>query len=274
MTEQLTLGHLEKMFNEVRQYLLTRGRQNLEIIKKNPRGDLSREFDLKAEEIAIEFCRREFDFPVRILTEERGEVLTKEGKPRYVFVIDPVDGSTNFKHGVEASAFSIAAIPAEEQLMPQNAKLALIGFVFSGRAITAEKGKGAFDSGKKTRSSEVKEIEKAFVNIDLDFDQKEKIARVLPLMKKVYQIRRNGSAAMELALVATGGFDAHVDVRDKLSPENFMAAYLIIGEAGGIITDAKGAELPAIKDLKKPFNIIASGNVVLHKKIIDLIEWE
>ncbi|MDP2973901.1 MAG: inositol monophosphatase, partial [Candidatus Diapherotrites archaeon] len=73
-------------------------------------------------------------------------------------------------------------------------------------------------------------------------------------------------------LVASAGFDAHVDVRDKLTPENFMAAYLIIKEAGGVLTDAFGKELPETGDLKKPFNIVASGNIGLHRQIIELLE--
>ena len=266
------LKELEEMFKEVQKYLLTEGRRQIEIIKKNPRGDLSREFDLKAEEIAINFCKRRFDFPVKILTEERGTILTKEGKPKYVFVIDPVDGSTNFKQGIEASSFSIAAIPAEKPVMPQNVRFGLIGNVFTGSVSKAEKGKGATLNGKKISTSKTGQVEKAIVNIDLDFDEREKIARVLPLMKRLYQMRRIGSASTELSLVASAGFDAHVDVRDKLTPENFMAAYLIIKEAGGVLTDAFGEELPETGDLKKPFNIVASGNMGLHRQIIDLLE--
>ncbi len=266
------LRAFEQMFKAVRRYLLTDGRRNVGIIKKNVKGDISREFDLKAEETAINFCKREFGFPIKILTEERGEVLTKKGKPKYVFVIDPVDGSNNFLHGIEASSFSIAAVPAEQPLTPQNVRFGLIGNIFTGSISKAEQGKGATLNGKKISASKVKQVGKALVNIDLDFDGREKIARVLPLMKRVHQMRRLGSASTELSLVASGGFDAHVDVRDKLTPENFMAAYLIIREAGGVLTDAKGKELPEVHDLKKPFNIVASGNIELHKKIIGLLE--
>jgi myo-inositol-1(or 4)-monophosphatase len=227
---------------------------------------------LRAEEIAIDFCKREFDFPIKILTEERGEILTKEGQPEYVFIIDPVDGSSNFRHGVEAASFSIAAVPAGKALTPQNVEFALVGHIFTAKVCKAQKGNGALCNGKKTRASQIKEVEKAFVNIDLDFENREKIARVLPLMKKVNQVRRIGSASTELCYVAQRAFDAHVDVRDMLTPENFMATYLLIKEAGGVLTDAYGKELPEVRDLKKPFNIVASGNIELHKKIIGLLE--
>lgn len=266
------LGKLEEMFRLVRKSLLAEKAKLGREMRVNPKGDTSYRFDLRAEELAVDYCKKNLRFPVRILSEESGEILTKAGTPKYTLVIDPVDGSTNFKRGIELSGFSVAVLSASKPLAVQNVLFGLVGNLFTGSIVKAEKGKGATVNGDKATTSNVIELRKALVNIDLDFDEMRKNSRVLPIMHKVFQMRRIGSGSIELALVATGGFDAHIDVRDKLTPENFMAGYLLIREAGGIFTDPYGEELPEIESFTKPFNIVASGNMILHKQIIELLQ--
>lgn len=82
-------------------------------------------------------------------------------------------------------------------------------------------------------------------------------------------IRRNGSAALGLMQVATGAVDAYIDVRDISTPENWLAAQLLIREAGGIFTDPQGREIEIDKlDLTRPYSYVASGNRELHDKIL------
>jgi fructose-1,6-bisphosphatase/inositol monophosphatase family enzyme len=77
-----------------------------------------------------------------------------------------------------------------------------------------------------------------------------------------------GSASLELSCVANASVE--VLIIKGLTPENFAAAYLIIKEAGGILTDERGKELPEL-DMKKGYNIVASGNKEMHGKIIELL---
>ncbi len=261
------------MFHLVRKSVLEeKAKLNVATGTTNPKGDETYRFDLRAEEIAINYCKENFDFPIIILSEECGEILTKEGEPKYTFIIDPVDGSRNFKRGIEISGFSIGAIPAGKPLAVQNVEFALVGSFFTGSVYKAEKEKGCYFNNAKAKTSQTTDIEKAFICIDPDAEDKEKRKRFLKLLNIVGAVRRLGSASLELSAVAVGALDGHVDLRDDLTPENFMAAYLLINEAGGVFTDPCGKELPPIKSLTEVYCIAAAGNKELHKKILELIE--
>lgn len=227
-------------------------------------------FDWEAEEIVIDYCKK-MGFPVKILSEERGEVLVGTGKPQYVLIVDPVDGSTNFKRGVEATAFCISAIPANKPLTAMNVEHALIGSIWTGSIFSAQKGKGAFNNGKRCSTSAVKTIEEALIGIDFDFAPPHLRKRIIPVTKKCYMVRRAGVAGLDAAFVCSGAYDAMIDIRDRSTPENFMAASLIVSEAGGILTDPFGNDLPAI-DIRKTYNWVASGNRELHRQIIDALD--
>jgi len=261
------------MFSLVRKTLLEKRQKLLERVEENPKGDMAYKFDFKAEEIVVNYCKENFDFPVKILSEESGEILTKEGQLRYTFVIDPVDGSTNFKRGIEASAFSVAVFPAEKSFGVQNVEFGLVGNLFTGSVCKAGKGKGCYFNDTKAQTSNETDVEKAVIGLDTDAPEKEKKNRYFKLLQSVNSIRRLGTAALEVIGVATGALDAHVDIRDELTPENFMATYLLVKEAGGIFTDWKGQELPEIKSMTERFNIVVAGNKELHEKILELIDF-
>ena len=89
----------------------------------------------------------------------------------------------------------------------------------------------------------------------------------LHLMSAIATARRIGATVLDLCYVAQGAFDAYVDVRGRLTAENFMAPALIIQEAGGIFTDAVGQPLGAV-EFTAPHNIVAAGNVDLHGQIL------
>ena len=265
------LHHLQDMFSQVRRFLLEEGMRRKEAVRVNPKGETTREFDFLAEEKVIEYCRREFSFPVRILTEERGEVMTWEGKPSFTLVLDPVDGSENFLRGAELCCFSVALIPGDGKVHPEDVEIALVGQIFGGSAFYAEKGKGAFRDGEALRPSKMEDLSQATIGCDFNFTDKGKVRKVHPLLERVRDVRRLGTAAGELAMVAAGWLDAHVDVRDQLTPENFLAAYLIIREAGGVITGMKGEPLPPVESMTQGYSIIASGNRVLHGRILEAL---
>lgn len=274
MDKWVILKHLKMTFYEVKKFLDAEGHVMVEELMKNPRkDDLTMRFDYRAEEIAINYLRKNLTFPVKILTEERGEIVTRKGTPLLTIVIDPVDGSTNYRRNIESTAFSVAVIPADKLITPKNVTIALIGSVWSGNTFSAIMGEGAYYNEKRIFGSQITDINKALIGIDLDFnmDEKWKWQRIMPLIEKCHMIRRGGAAALDAAYVATGAYDAIVDVRDKSTPENFMAAYLIITEAGGILTDPFGNELPEMRDISKVYNWVASGNKKLHEQIINTL---
>lgn len=291
------LKHLEKMFEEARNYLLEKGWQEREDFVQNPAkpGDVSRKFDLEVERIVINYCKKN-NLKVKIYTEESGEVKIVE-KPEWTIFLDPVDGSVNFRQNIEGTAFSIAVAPGEVKIeqgfKPEKIQYALVGSIISGSTCYAAKGKGAYYKGifngfKETRvfSSKNKELENACVEIDLDFasvseieaiseKKSQKIERVFPLIypkRRTKFIRRNGSAALGLMELAMGAVDVYIDARDRLTPENWLGAYLLIKEAGGVFTDFEGNEVNEIRSFREAGSFLASGNRELHQKILNCLQ--
>ena len=263
------LSHLENMFGEVRRFLLAEGRTMLGELGRNPKGDITKEFDLKSEEIAVSYCRKN-SLPVEVISEETGNVMVSEN-PLYTIVLDPVDGSNNFSRGVEWTAFAAAVMPLGH-LELDKVKFGLVGNVFTGTIFKAEKGKGAFRNGKKISSSGAKELSKSSLSIALEVGaDKQKLDRIFPLVKKIRFARRCGATALDLANVASSGYDGFIDVTDKCTPENFMASCLIIKEAGGAFTDAFGRDFGEL-EMNKGYNIIAAGNKELHKQILEAVD--
>lgn len=285
------LSHLEAIFKEVRDYLLKKGYTQTGIQGLNvKKTDISRGFDIMAENIAVKYCK-DHNLPVKIFTEEKG-VVNITSSPEHIIIFDPVDGSTNFSRGIEGSAFASAVAPYNREgiIKPGDVCFALTGSIISGAVCKGEKGRGVFYKKEpfthdfvKVFGSKNENLDGACIEIDLDFGynearpgidaaEKDKIKRVLPLIRRIKHIRRTGSSAIGLMDVATGAIDAFVDVRDISTPENWVGAYLLITEAGGAFTDPFGGDMPEIRDMKIPHNLVASGNPVLHRKILKALD--
>ena len=263
---------LRGMFLETRQFLLDEGVRKLAAVQTNARGDVTKEFDYLAEERIISYCAREFSAPVRILTEERGEVRTRPGAASWTLVVDPVDGSENFARGIELSSISLALIPGEQIPHPEAVTVALVGGIFSGTVYEAEKGSGAWRNGQPIRTSATTRLSDAVIAVDFNFKASPDITRLFPLLRRIRDARRFGSAAFELVVVASGGVDGYVDARETLSPENYMAAYLIVTEAGGVISDRFGKPLLPIRSMTQGQSIVAASTGALHTAILQVLE--
>ncbi len=262
---------LQAMFADVRQFLLTDGLKKLATVQTNARGDVTKEFDFLAEGRIIDYCARQISEPVRILTEERGEVRTRSGPARWTLIVDPVDGSENFARGNEFSCVSLALLPGEELPRPEEVAVALVGRIFNGTIYEAEKGSGAWRNGEPIRPSQTSKLSDAMVTIDFNFKGDPGVSLLFPLLRSIKDARRFGSAAFEFVAVASGGADAYVDVRNSLSPENYMAAYLIVAEAGGVITDRLGWPLAPIRSMTQGQSIVAAATGPLHSAILEVL---
>ncbi len=265
---------LRAMFTETREFLLGEGLRKLGMVQTNARGDVTREFDYLAEERIINHCAREFPDPVRILTEERGEVQTRPGTARWTLIVDPVDGSENFARGNELSCVSLALLPGTDLPRPEDVTVALVGGIFSGTIFEAEKGAGAWRNGQPLRPSATTRLADALVSIDFNFKGGPGASRLFPLLGRIKDARRFGSAAYEFAAVASGGADAYVDARDSLSPENYMAAHLIVTEAGGVVSDRFGKPLLPIRSMTQGQSIVAACTPALHAAILGALAEE
>ena len=259
---------LRAMFHEARQFLLGEGLRKLGVVRTNARGDVTKQFDYLAEECIINFCARELPVPVRIWTEERGEVRTRPGVADWTLIVDPVDGSENFARGNDLSSVSLALLPGEEVPRPEAVKAALVGGIFSGTIYEAEAGSGAKRNGERIHPSAATRLADALVSMDFKFGEGAGISRLFPLLRGIKDARRFGSAAFEFVTVASGGVDAYVDVRDTLSPENYMAAYLIVTEAGGVVSDRHGKPLLPVRSMTQGQSIVAASTRELHAEVL------
>jgi len=212
-------------------------------------------------------------------------------EPDYTLLVDPVDGSVNWKKGIIGTCVSIAALPGNwvgKEMTPEDVELALIGEVNSGYIWRAQKGRGTqlkrgfmAKEYERVRTSQVERLDEAMIGIDLDaatdntikgtdMKEKRKVKRFFPLIERDKYTRRNGAAALDLAYVSSGALDAYVDVRDISTPDNWMAAYLLITE-NGVFTDPHGNSLSNVES-NKPYNYVASGNQKLHDQILKTLK--
>jgi myo-inositol-1(or 4)-monophosphatase len=201
-------------------------------------------------------------FPeMRVLGEEswRDEPLP-EG---LAFVVDPLDGTTNFLHGLPAYSVSIAAIYRTESI------IALVLDIPHAELFTAIRGSGAMLNGKPIRVSDISDPARALIGTGFPFGEHAQAARYarqfVPVAIATSGIRRVGSAAIDLAWVATGRYDAFWELH--ISPWDIAAGILLVSEAGGIVTGIGGA--PATIDTRP----IVAGNAHMHgwllKNLID-----
>jgi myo-inositol-1(or 4)-monophosphatase len=264
--------HLREMFEDVRRFLVREGLGRLDVVQMNAKGDVTKEFDFLAEARIIEWCRQAIAEPVRILTEERGEVRTRPGRAAWTLIVDPVDGSENFARGNECSSVSLAALPGDKIPHPDAVSHAVVGRIFGGTVLEAVKGFGAWRNGVPVRPSTVQRIEDAIVGVDFFFPDHRNVARLDGLLRAARDVRRFGTAAGELAMVACGGLDAYVDVRDALTPENYMASVRIIVEAGGVVSDRAGRPLAPITSMTQGQSVVAAANPTLHTHILGVLD--
>ena len=169
----------------------------------------------------------------RLLAEEGG--ASGEASERR-WVIDPLDGTVNFLHGVPQVAVSIALE------IDGVAALGVVRDVFRAEEFVAVRGGGATRNGTPIAVSGCQELRRALVSTGFAYDRQSRAAEytrpVTAALEVVQGIRRNGSAAIDLAWVACGRFDAHWEF--NLSPWDVAAGFLLVAEAGGVILGFDG----------------------------------
>lgn len=212
-------------FNEVEQ---------LQVSKKGP-ADFVSAADRKAEKILhaeLSKLRPDFGF----VMEEAGKIAAKDGK--HCWIIDPLDGTTNFLHGIPHFAISIA-VQREDELIA-----GVILDVVRDELFWAEKGSGAFLNERRLRVSARRKLPEALFATGIPFHGRPGHAQFLKemtgIMGEVAGIRRMGAAALDLAYVAAGRYDGFWEA--GLSPWDMAAGIVIVREAGGLITDLAGGE--------------------------------
>ncbi|HEY8129521.1 MAG TPA: inositol monophosphatase family protein [Hyphomicrobium sp.] len=225
--------------------------EQLQVSIKGPANFVSAA-DHKAEDIIFnELSKARVGYG--FLMEERGEIVGADKTHRWV--VDPLDGTTNFLHSNPMFAVSIG-LEREGQLVA--------GVIYnpaSNELFTAEKGKGAYMNDRRLRVAARKTLGDALVTTGIPHRGREGHPRFLKemelLMGEVAGIRRTGSAALDLAFVAAGRFDAYWE--HNLQPWDVAAGIVIVREAGGFVSD-----LAASDKIMESGDVLAA-NPHLHK---------
>jgi len=266
----IVINHLQTLFHRV-VHAVTKGKPDQwGQLGRNPKGDQVKWFDLAADLTVCAYLEAEFPYPVRLLSEEGEPRQFGQGEPAFTMVLDPVDGSENFSRELDPAAMAIALIPANMPIAVGTVQFGLVGNLFSGKIWIAERGQGAFCDGKAVNTSDVRQVAEALLSCDLNKALVN--ASFASLLASARGVRACGAATLDLARVASGVFDAHLDIRGRLTPENFLASALIITEAGGLISDPRGNSLPPIESLTSGYGLVASATPQLHQAIIDRLD--
>ncbi len=267
------------------------------IVKMGADGTPTKFIDLVAENKVVEILE-DVGRPVTLISEEIGEFKMGEGSSEVVFVVDPLDGTSNALKNIPAYAISIAIadasgipkthrtsknlenISGHQNLNPETSnrpqdQLTIgdieIGFVknlATGDLYEAVKGHGARLNGKKLVPSTQEDISKSSIGAYIYRAEMDKVDK---LCKAVRRMRILGSVAIELCYVADGTYDAFIDVRGNLRIVDMSAAKLIIEETKGIVTDEKCQPLNGKLNVLERTSIIAACNPIIHSDIIQIL---
>ena len=226
--------------------------------KADQEKNLVTENDRRSEEIIIGLIRKHYP-QHRILAEESG--AGGAGSSDYRWIIDPLDGTTNFTHGFPVFCVSIGVEHKGE---------IIIGVIYDpnfDELFTAEKGKGVFLNGRKISVSKIPTLNKSLLVTGFPYNIVENpnnaVEHFVNFLMKAQAVRRMGSAAIDLAYVAAGRYEGFWEV--ALNPWDMAAGILMVQEAGEMLTKFNG-EAFSIYDKE-----IVASNGLVHQEMRDVL---
>ena len=231
--------------------------QNLQVSLKGP-GDYAMQAERKAEKLVREEltkARPTYGF----LGGEADEIVGTDGAHRWI--VDPLDGTTNFLHGIPAFAISIA--------LERNGEIvaAVVLNPATDELFTAERGGGAFVNDRRLRVAARKNLSDAVIGCAVPHlglgNHGKFLIELRHVMGEVAGVRRLGSTALDLAYIAAGRFDGFWE--RELLPWDIAAGILLIREAGGYLSDLDGGS--AMFDT----GTIIAGNEYIHKALREVL---
>lgn len=197
--------------------------------------DLVTEIDVRSETLIVERIQQHFP-DHNILSEESGQARSLETDSAYRWIIDPLDGTTNFAHGYPFFCVSIGLERDGETIL---------GVVYAptlDELFVAERGFGAFLNGQRLAVSSTDSLIRSLLVTGFNYDRataSANLARWEHFLMRSQAVRRDGSAALNLCFVAAGRFDGYWEL--GLKPWDCAAGALLVREAGGVVTDGEGA---------------------------------
>ena len=222
---------------------------------KSGPGDVVTEYDQRSEDFIVSELRRRY--PGHAIVGEEGGAYAAQapaGEPaRFEWQIDPLDGTTNFSHGFAIFSVSIGL------LIDGVPSVGVIYSPATSDLYAAARGLGATWNGRPMRVSRVDSLERALLITGFPYDYARSPQNNLRAFdafnRRAQAVRRIGSAALDLCLVASGQMDGYWET--KIKPHDIAAGIAIVREAGGVVTDSAGGE-----DMLGRGDIVASNGLI------------
>jgi len=221
-------------------------------------NDFVSNIDVQAEQAVVDVLKKAY--PNHCIIGEECGVIEGEDKD-YQWIIDPLDGTTNFVKGIPHFAVSIA--------LKVKGKLdqAVIYDPIRGELFTASRGKGAHLNGARIRVKQSKDLTGSIIATGFPFKYKQHTNAYFDIFKALFaksaDMRRAGSAALDLAYVAAGRVDAYFEI--GLKPWDTAAGELMVIEAGGLVTDFTGGH-----NHSQSGNVVAASSGLLKEMLKDM----
>ena len=205
---------------------------------------------------------------IKLTDELRRTDLTEDETPKFIFLVDPVDGTNNAIKEIPAFGISIAIASVNQGRLAtlNDVELGFISNFANGNFFEAEKGKGALLNNENVSPSDIINIS----NMTLGGFTKSGTSQASKLVDNARRMRVLGSVVLELSYVASGRYDAFIDLRGSRIID-IAASKLILEEAGCIITNKYGQELNNILSIYEKTVVVAANNNILHKQMIDIL---
>jgi len=253
---QYALEQARAIARQAGELLMEGHRKGFSIQHKRDEVDLVTEYDRRSEELVVTFLEQRFPH-CRVVGEE-GTDVGGEGRAAGVWYVDPLDGTTNYAHGLPNYAVSIG-LEIQERPVAGVVYAPELGWEFHAVA-----GGGAFLGEQPLRVSTVPDLNRSLVGTGFPYDRRTSSHDNLPQLKAVIKrcqgIRRMGVASMDCAMVAQGHLDAYWEF--KLNSWDICAGSLLITEAGGRVSRVDGGPFDSCGG-----QILASNGLV-HEELV------
>jgi len=266
------LDHAIRTAKKAGTLVLKEQRKTLRISKKGIR-DLVTNADKASEKLIIKEIKSAYPSHGIIAEESHStKDLQKIAKAPYIWIIDPIDGTTNFANGIEQYAISIGIFKTKSSKSSKNFKYLegelVAGVVYAPalkQLFKAEKNKGAYLNSKKIKVSKTKKVIDAVYATGFPYkNKKSNLPYFNAILEKCRGVRRWGAASLDLCTVARGHFDGHWEL--GLKAWDIAAGALIVKEAGGHVTDINGNQLDLFGQ-----DLFAS-NSKIHKETVSIFK--
>jgi myo-inositol-1(or 4)-monophosphatase len=255
-------------------YVLAEQKKGL-IIEEKGKNDLVTNADRASEEIIIKEIKKKY--PSHAIIGEESSFIQKTdfndyANAEYIWLVDPIDGTTNYAHQLKEYAVSIGLFKISKKEKSKNFQYLtgelIVGVVYApgmNELFSAAKGEGANMNGKKIHVSKINEVKNALFATGFPYkNQGVNLPYFNAMMGRCQAIRRLGAASLDLCYVAAGRFEGYWEF--GLKPWDIAAGALIIEEAVGRVTDTNGNQIDLFGA-----DIFAS-NTKIHKETLDIFD--